>query len=205
MCLSRLLDTLSPNRKEAAMNELQSDQSIFNGLVPGTPTAVPAPAPKAATGGRSIHPLLVSLVIFMAVKLCPGMVSTAWQTMAALPSEMERIALVMDQVMAAGKARDARAIYALFPTETQSTVPLSDVESLIRGSNYAAFAEYRELSITAINLTWAGTTTAEVSGSIAYDDGYTGDFTAELVKEDGGWRLQGFNITVPPNKIGTTR
>lgn len=183
------------------MNEFRSDQGIVNSSLPGTRIAVPKPAAKR----RSIHPLLISVCIFVAVKLCPGLASTVWQTVTALPAEADQIAIVIDQAMTAGKARDAGAIYALFSAEAHESVPFSNIERLISGYNYVLFSGYRELSITEINMTWAGATTAEVSGSIAYDDGYTGVFAAELVKEDAGWRLQGFSITVPPAKVGAAR
>jgi hypothetical protein len=123
--------------------------------------------------------------------------------------EKAPIESVLDAFMKDMEAKDIESAYALFSPRAQRQVPMADLEKMIQGNNYILVEGYQSLSVRNINLTAAINanpdvpqgTVANVSGIISYDGGFTGQFTAILEKVDGVWKLDGINVTVPPDKF----
>ncbi len=123
--------------------------------------------------------------------------------------ERPKVEAVLDRFMVAMRARDAASAYALFSPRAHRTVSQADVEKMLTGNNYLLFDGYRSLAVMNIRLgvlTPAGPdqlqgTVANVDGSVAYDDGFTGQLAAVLEQVNGSWMLFGVNVTVPPDKF----
>ena len=123
--------------------------------------------------------------------------------------ERDDVTAVIDEFMREMEKENAVAAYALFSTRAQRQVPLSGIEELLEGSNYALFEGYDSVMVTDVTINAEFNTdldlpqgaVAEVSGPVTYQGGITGSFTAVLEKEGDEWRLHFINVTVPPDKI----
>ena len=88
-------------------------------------------------------------------------------------------------------------------------MPITDLEKLTQGNNYVIFEGYESLTVQNLNLAASANTNsdlpqgtvANVTGTVSYEDGFTGKLTAVLEKVDGEWKLFNFFVTVPPDKF----
>lgn len=124
-------------------------------------------------------------------------------------SEKAPVEAVLDDFMRDMLDEDVDAALALFSPRAQRQFSKSDMESLLEGNNYVLFEGYQSLTIGRINVKAVANTNpdvpqgtvAEVSGTVAYEDGISGQFVATLEKVGGEWFLFFINITVPPDKL----
>jgi hypothetical protein len=116
---------------------------------------------------------------------------------------------VLDTFMKNMEAKDIESAYNLFSPRAQQQVPIADLEKMIEGNNYVLFDGYQSLSVKKLELKAVVNsnpnlpqgTVANVTGTISYEGGFTGSFTAVLEKVDGTWRLYHIQVTVPPDKL----
>jgi len=143
--------------------------------------------------------LVVGIVIGVIV-ICGGIFALMAGKVAVEKAPIES---VLDSFMKCMVAKDVESAYALFSRSAQRQFPISDLQKLIEGNNYALFEGYQSLSVQGIEVTVSTNsgTVATVSGTTRYDDGFQGTFNGDLEKVNGKWRLVGIHITVPPDKF----
>jgi hypothetical protein len=100
-------------------------------------------------------------------------------------------------------AKDAEAAYALFAPRAQQEVPISLLQNQTDDKNYGFYEGYQSLSVqdlkVSLNLPYG--TTAEVNATTTYANNIRGTLKATLQKVGGTWRILGFKVTVPPDKL----
>jgi hypothetical protein len=138
--------------------------------------------------------------------LCIALIATG---VGKILVEQAPVELILDTFMKDMEAKDVESAYTLFSPRSQRQTPITEVEKLIEGNNYAIFEGYQSLTVQNLNLTAAANTNpdmpqgtvANVTGTVSYEGGFTGTFNAVLEKVDGEWKLFNINITVPPDKF----
>lgn len=124
-------------------------------------------------------------------------------------SEKAPVETVLDEFMVAMVEEDNEAAYALFSQRVQRQMPLTQIEEMVQGNNFVLFEGYRSLTVNNLkilavsntNPNVAQGTVAEVTGSISYENDFTGRFEATLEKADEDWFIHNINIIVPPDKL----
>lgn len=176
-------------------------------------TAITSAAPDVARKKRRTRLILVSAggtALCLCAFLCAA--AALWLLGSGgvrLAQERDSITAVVDQFMRVMEAEDAAAAYALFSARAQRQVPLSTLERDLAGSNHVLFEGYQSISLSQLSINAALTTdpdqpqgtVAKALGTVAYEGGFEGTFTAVLEEEDGQWRLHTINVTVPPAKV----
>lgn len=123
--------------------------------------------------------------------------------------EKAPIEAVLDSFMKSMAVKDVKNAYALFSPRVQRQVPISQLQELTEGYNFAVFEGYQSLSIQNINISATVNadpnlpqgTVATVTGVTFYDDGFQGTLDGTLEKVDGKWHIYRFNVVVPPEKF----
>jgi hypothetical protein len=172
---------------------------------PVSPAPLTPPSPKRSKKALWII-LAILLLCCLSTILCLALGGASF---ARVILEKAPIASVLDAFMQDMAAKDADRAYALFSPRSQRQTPLADLEAMLQGNNYKLFEGYLSLSVNQINLSAAVNTdpdapqgnVASVSGTVTYNNGFTGSFTAVLEKVDGVWMLYGIDIRVPPDKF----
>ena len=165
------------------------------------PDPTPGAAPKTSRhwivwGG------LAALVLLCSATCGPFMFNFA----TSMPGELDAITQVLDKFMQAMANRDAPRAMTFAVTDGEHPVTMEDLETLLQGNNYVLFKDYRELALTEFNLTQTGADKyAEVAGQILYEGDFVGEFSANVTKENGGWKIQMIQVHVPPEKFAPTR
>jgi hypothetical protein len=126
-----------------------------------------------------------------------------------IKSEEAPVISVIDSYMRFMVARDADSAYALFSPRMRRQFPISKAEELLEGNNYFVFEGYRSLNLNNLNISkdlntnpdLPQGTVARVTGTITYEGGIQGTFTATLEKVDGKWLIYSINNDIPPSKI----
>jgi hypothetical protein len=124
-------------------------------------------------------------------------------------SERERVERVLDGFMRAVEDKDTARAYTFMSRRATKLWAMSRMEGMIKGNNYVIFDGYRSLQVSDITIGFQSSPqpgepqgiVAQVSGSVTYDCGYTGDFEAVLEKEGDNWRIFGIQVNVPPDKL----
>lgn len=96
--------------------------------------------------------------------------------------------------MTALKEGNYQAGYDLFAAELQAEVgEVSDLEKMMKDNN----AQPQEWSFASWNLSTDANqnNTANVEGTVTYQDGRKGAVTLELIKLDNIWKIISFNLT----------
>ena len=189
-----------------------TDQSAPGLPLPQEPALI-SPPPAAAPAGKKTTRTVIIVVVAVVAAVCL-MCFTACallygRLLVIAVTEKDDVAQVCDQFMQAMEARDVDAAYALFSARARRQIPLSQFEALVQGNNYVLFEDYESLEITDLTIHTVVNTNpgvpqgmvAEVEGVIHYTSGPDGRFIAVLEKEDGRWMLDGFNVTVSPERF----
>ncbi len=178
---------------------------------PSEQNSVPEPGPGAAISRRSHRKLwIVGGITAAVVGLC-SIACLALVVAGVGQALMERppIEKILDSFMREMEAKDVETAYGLFSPRAQRQMPLTVLQKMLQGNNYALLEGYQTLVVENLNLKAAVNTNpdlpqgtvAEVNGTVSYEGGYKGKFTAVLEKVDGAWKLYNINITVPPDKF----
>ncbi len=166
---------------------------------------VPAP-PKTSNKNLWIIAGIAIGVLCLCSILCLVLFGTA---VGKAMVERAPVELVLDTFMKDMEAQDIKSAYDLFSPRAQRQVSVTDLEKLTQGNNYKVFDGYESLSIQNLNLTVAANTNpdrpqgavANVTATVSYTDGFTGNLAAVLEKVDGKWRLFNIHVNVPPDKF----
>ena len=168
-------------------------------------------SPPAAKSNRNTWIMLgvVTSLLCVCSILC---VAVFGASMFRVYQETAPVESVLDAYMRHMANRDAERAYALFAPRAQRQVPLSVIEELLAGNNYFLFAGYQSLAVENINIAARVDPdpdvpqgmVAEVTGTISYEGDMQGTFEGVLEKVGEAWRIDGFYVTVPPDKIAGT-
>lgn len=174
---------------------------------PALPASSPLP-PQPPTSNRKnwIIAGLGAGILCLCVAACVAVFGT---TMFKIYKEKAPVESVLDAYMNAMEKQDAESAYALFSPRVHRTVPISKIEELLEGNNYALFEDYQTLSVGNINISAAAHTNpdapqgivAKVNGVVTYENDVKGTFNGVLEKVDGQWMIDGIFVSVPPSKI----
>ncbi len=181
------------------------------GSTPSMPAAPAAPAAASPTPRLSRRNLWIwAGAVLALVCLCSmGCLALTATGIGKVLIERGPVEAVLDKFMRAMVARDTQSAYALFSPRAQRQVPISELEKMIAGRNYALFDGYQAVRVDQLQLTAAANldpnapqgTIAEVTGTVQYDGGITGTFTGTLEKVNGLWMLDRIFVNVPVDKI----
>jgi len=145
-------------------------------------------------------------ILCLCVAACAAIFGT---TIFKTYKEKAPVESVLDSYMKAMANQDAESAYALFSPRVHRTVPISKIEELLEGNNYALFEDYQALSVGNVNISAAVNTNpdlpqgivAKVNGVVTYENDVKGTFNSTLEKVDGQWMIDGIFVSVPPSKI----
>lgn len=215
-CLQRVLAINPQNavaRRHLDLLDQQAAPVVPPAAAAGDTLVQPSPS---ATPKRKRTVVIALAAIAATLCLCVGacLVFGGWGAVTGIirgMREHDDVAVVLDQFMRHMERKEASTAFALFSQRAQRQVDLSELEAATKGHNYALFEGYESLAIRHLGLKAALNTNpdlpqgtiAEVSAAVTYRGGFVGTLTAVLEKEDGVWRLHGFNIVVPPDKIAS--
>ena len=185
------------------MNNLPQTENV---LQEPMPAQVPAPASAAPPQKQSRLPWLVGGGLLVAMCLCVGLCLTLFIGVNA----QERPALqVVDAFMQAMSKRDANQALALYSSRAQKQALLPQMQDMLRGLNFALFDQYAQVHVGEFKISPSFSAASnqpqgllgQLSGTISYADGYTGQFQAVLELENLTWKLYNINVTAPKEKF----
>lgn len=114
-------------------------------------------------------------------------------------AELQSSIEVVDQFMQAGKNNDPTAGMRFFAQAARDQgVTENDIATFF-AQNPQLFEGYQSVELDLskgfnFNANAANGTRAEINGKVAYSQGPEGTFYAELIKEDGTWKLMFINV-----------
>lgn len=175
------------------------------------PQAVPLPPKKSRKTLWFISGGVAGVVVVVA-GICLVMIACAALIIAFgfnTASAKAPVEVVLDRFLKYMVDRDIENAYALFSPRAQRQVTKADLEKLVTGNNYLLFEGYQSLTVDQINIQAAAHTNpdmpqgtvAQISGTVSYQGGITGQITAVLEKVDEEWMLHRFNLIAPPDKF----
>ena len=117
-------------------------------------------------------------------------------------AEAMQVAVRFMQLM---KAKTPQAAESLFSQDANPDEVHRELLEVDAGANFVLFEGYQSLTLSGYNVghqqgCLLNSHTIELNAVVHYDDGSLGAFSGKLLKENGGWGLTGFNVTVPPAK-----
>lgn len=167
--------------------------------------------PNPITTKKSNKTLRIILVTVAAVLcLCSAVCAVVFALgIGKAMVEKEPVEAVLDSYMDAMTAKDADRAYKLFSPRAQKQVDKLKLTEAIEGKNYILFEGYQGITADRLNLgAYANSnanlpqgTVANVNGTVLYEGGIRGNFTAVLEKVDGQWMIHSININVPLEKL----
>jgi hypothetical protein len=187
-----------------------TDETLIQNPQPVEP---PPPVPEIVTPAPSHSnklPWIIAGCVGVLICLCcAACLALAVTAVGRIVLEKGPVEAVLNRFMEDMKAKDAEAAYSLFSPRSKNGMSMSELEKRLQGNNYVLFDGFESLSVQTLNVSASFNsdpdkpqgTIANVNGTINYEDGITGTFTAVLEKVDGEWMLYNVNITVPPDKF----
>jgi len=126
-----------------------------------------------------------------------------------IESEKAPLESVVDQFMKFMKQKDVESAYDLISSRAKRQIEITELSNMLKGNNYVLYDGYLSVNISNIRITKAINTdpdvpqgtVATISGVIEYKDGFQGRLEGVFEKENDIWRIDGINITVPPDKV----
>jgi len=123
--------------------------------------------------------------------------------------ERDDVEGAIHQFMLAMARKNTNAAYAVFSERAQEKVPLSKLQEMVQGNNYALFNRYDSVEAQWLNIGPAVSSNPEMpqgivaraTGETRYTDGSVGRFEAVLERVKGEWKLDFINVTVSPDKF----
>lgn len=120
-------------------------------------------------------------------------------------SDQEKISLIIDELMSALVARDIDRAYEMFSPQARSDELRTSLMAMNDEVNYAVLDSYDRIEMIHLEIgpvltSEFGGTLARADGIIHYTNGYTGEFSAELLPDGEGWDVVWFHPKVPPAK-----
>jgi len=145
-------------------------------------------------------------IILLCVIIC---VAIFGASMYEIYTEKGPIESVLDAYMQHMVNKDTDSAYSLWSPRAQRQISVSEIEEMLEGNNYALFEDYRSLSVSNINISFAANTNpdipqgtvAKVNGVVFFENGIQGSFNGTLEKVDDKWMIDSMYVVVPPNKI----
>ncbi len=172
----------------------------------GQPPYGPGGAPYGSRGGggSSLRVLWIVLgivggVVVLCIASCGILGYLGYRT---VTKEQPLIQASLDGFMKAMSAKDAEKASAMFSSRASTGV--DQLKQMLEGPHAVLFQKYQSLSINEFRIR-AGTQTAvpgfsgltaEIGGSIQYQDGSRRAYQAVLIKEGKQWKLYSINITL---------
>jgi hypothetical protein len=186
------------------MRTPSSDEpSTFIVRPPDIVGATVAEPPVKRRGRRTLWiGLAVGIVLCLCVAICVAAASTLIYRGITDRVKIERR---LETYMEAMRSRDTARAYEMLSDHARQTTTQADLDALTQGTNYAVFAGYQSLKITTTQINSQFNTDprtrAEVSGTIRYEDGTEGNFSASMEKYGKHWFVYSVRITIPPEKL----
>lgn len=164
------------------------------------------PVPKRSKKGIWIMAGIYLVCVCICSVLCLILVSTG---VGSVMKEKAPIEKVLDTFMKDMEGKDVVSAYALLSPRSRSKTPRSDLEKMLVGRNFILFDEYESITVENINISSNISsipnslqgTFAKISATVVYTDGFSGQMEAVMEKVDGSWKIYGFDIHLPPEKI----
>lgn len=164
------------------------------------PQPVTAPVPPKKSRSNLVALVGLAVLGILCAIICGPFL---FNFVSSMPEELNAITVVLDEYMQGMANRDASRAFAVVAKTGEQPIPMSDIETLLRGNNYLLFKGYRELALTGFNLTQMGADKyAEVEGQVLYEGDFVGEFSGFVVKENGAWKIQQLKVNAPPDKFG---
>ena len=177
-------------------------------------TLPPTPSIETSSTRDSFRLSRIPLVIGCSVltALCLCLLGGVWifrSITTGVLAQRGELAKVLDVLIQRLADRDIEKAYDCFSSRAKRTFQMTDLENMIRGSNYALVDGYLSLEIQNLNIGKVVNANpdihqgavARVNGILKYENDFTGSFQAVLEKEDGIWKVDGIQINVPPAKV----
>lgn len=147
-------------------------------------------------------------LIIIVVLCCGGGIWLFAKGMSSVINETPAVQDSLDQFMRTMESKDVDRAYAMFSTRAKRNIDKSQLEDMVDGLSFSIFQGYQEIQITNFYLNsvmnsnpdQAQGQVAEIEAIVIYANGFEGNLTATLEKEDGVWRMFDFNLVVPPEK-----
>jgi hypothetical protein len=172
-------------------------------------TTIPDPAPsQTKESKRNLWIIVIASVgvICIGSIICASIIILGATKINAEKAPVES---VLNSFMTYMVVEDVDSAYELFSPRAQRQIPISEIEEMLEGNNYILYEGYESLTVQNLNVSVVSNTNenlpqgtvAKVTGTINYEDDIQGTFTGVLEKVNGNWEIDGFHITVPPDKF----
>lgn len=174
------------------------------------PVEIPVPTSTTLPKKRLRTPLLVGGGLLAGICLCAALCAIVFgSSLLGVAAQKGDVAKVIDASMQAMSKKNANQAYSLFSKRAQKQVPISKVEEMLQGANFAIYDGYLNIEVASLtigpqfntNPDVPQGTVAKVAGTVSYEGGYKGQFQAILQQEGGEWKIDGINVTVSPQKF----
>jgi hypothetical protein len=154
------------------------------------------PAPRRRKGPPTW--LIAVAVVIGLIAACAGGVAYFFLDAA---SEVDDIEAVVEEFLVATSNGDPAAAYSLFSSEARAGLSLATFQSQLRGNG--SYTQFAALKRRGWNKSFATgrPTLFSYDGEIAYRDGTKGNVHAELVSEQGSWKIRFIQATGGPGSF----
>jgi hypothetical protein len=180
------------------------------------PQVQPQPAPARQSYRWVIFVLLGVLgLTFVCIAIVVALVVN---NLSRLPAALGQNQTLVENFMHDGVQQDSQAAFALFSSRGQQQMPLSKIQDLFSKNNRPLFAGYQSLEVNSYNFhTGSGGSDPSTEldlpdgtflilrGTVHYDNGVDGSFTAVLEQVDKDMMLYDVEISVPPARFRENR
>jgi hypothetical protein len=152
---------------------------------------------------------VISLVVLLSWVIGVTGLSALFVDRKNTENEQTAVFAVVDQYMKYMQVNNAEDAYQLLSSRQQQITPISELEEQLTGRNHIPFEGYHKLRVKQFNIRTRLFSNmqllpgmaAELIGEVNYIDGYKGEVTAVLEKQNGEWKLSGIKIIAPPDKF----
>ncbi len=160
---------------------------------PYPPYPQPAPAPQKGGAGKYI---LLGVGCFLLLIVGGIIALVAIGGFAAFSVGKQAVGdtkPVVESFIRTGVQNDAQAGHQIFAKQVQDEVTVSKIEALFE--QRSLFEGYQSLDNQSFNIaTKNGQSTCHLEGTINYSQPPSGTYKADLVQENGSWRLYNINL-----------
>ena len=127
------------------------------------PFEAPAPATATSPKRRLIIPLLIGGGLLTVICSCAALCGLVFGgSVLGVATQRSDVATVIDAFMQAMSNKDTDQAYTLFSNRARRQMPLSKMQEMLKGPNFALFDGYEKVEVTYLNIGPAFSTSPNV-------------------------------------------
>ena len=144
-----------------------------------------------------------ALAIITVCMICSGGLALLKNFSTSMNADKIKIEEAVHEIITALSEENFEEAYSLFLSEAKKEVPISELKKNAEGANFALYdgSESIEIQNFRINTTTNSGKTSWADGIVHCKGNYSGNFEVFLNFENGIWKVNSLNVTVPPQKV----